>query len=119
MAENQAVSIAQVLYDRKAQDIVALNVGHMTVLCEQMILATGYNHLQVKALADYVDMKCAEMGIERRRVEGAADGKWIVLDYGHILVHIFVKNEREYYRLDRLWDDGTNRIALPFDTEQA
>lgn len=112
---DNAIYVAQQLYERKAQDILLLSVAHLTVLTDYLVIASGFNALQVKALAEHIDTKAQEKGMELRRVEGASEGKWIVMDFGGVIVHIFNHQEREYYRLDRLWADGTNRIALSFD----
>lgn len=106
---------AQALYDNKARQIVALDVRELTVICDYMVIASGRNANQVKALADDVNEKMAELGLSLRRSEGQADGRWIILDYGHILVHIFHPDDRTYYNLERLWEDGQNRLPLPFD----
>ncbi|MGI6695412.1 MAG: ribosome silencing factor [Christensenellales bacterium] len=118
MTEKQlAEQIAQILYDRKAADIVALKVGHLTVLADYLIIATGRSALQVQALADYVEEGLGKQGILPRRVEGRGDLCWVVMDYAHVIVHIFRPDEREYYHLERLWSDGQNRVALPFEQE--
>lgn len=110
-----AQEIARILDDHKASRIVGLDVHELTVVCDYMIIASGRNANQVKSLCDYVDERMKELGIEFLRLEGARDGRWIIMDYGHILVEIFHQEEREYYNLDRLWDEGTNRIELPFE----
>lgn len=110
-----AQEVAQVLYDKKGRDIIALDVSKLTVICDYMVIATGRSANQVKAMADDVDDRMAQLGVALRRIEGAGDGRWIVMDYGHIMVHIFHLEEREYYNLERLWEDGTNRLVLPFD----
>ena len=109
------VRLAQALYDRKAFDLVALRVSHLTVLCDYMLIASGRTATQVAALADTVDEFMASAGLPLRRSEGIPEGRWAVLDYGHILVHLFHRDERAYYGLDRLWKDGTNALELPFD----
>ena len=106
---------AQKLYDRKAFDIAALKTGHLTVLCDYMLLASGRTENQVAALARDVDEVMAEAGAQLRRSEGVHDGRWVVLDYGSILIHLFHRDERAFYRLDKLWNDGTNLLDLPFD----
>ncbi len=107
--------LAQTLYDRKAFDIIALRVSHLTVLCDYMLIASGRTATQVSALVDTVDEFMAEAGVQLRRSEGVQEGRWAVLDYGHILVHLFHRDERTYYDLERLWKDGTNALDLPFD----
>lgn len=80
-----------------------------------MLIAAGRTVNQVKALADDVDERMAELGVPIRRREGQNEGRWIILDYGFMLVHIFHTEEYEYYNLERLWTDGSNRLVLPFD----
>ncbi|MDD3335630.1 MAG: ribosome silencing factor [Eubacteriales bacterium] len=108
-------TVAQALYEKKAQNIVALDVSDMTVITDTMIIASGRSAIQVKALADEVEDKLAELNRFPTRKEGQQEGRWIVLDYGDILVHLFHTEEREFYRLDKLWDGDNNHIALPFD----
>ena len=107
--------IAQTLYKNKANHIIALDVRELTVICDYMVIASGRSANQVKALYDDVDERMAELGYQLRRCEGANDGRWIILDYGHIMVHIFLLEERQFYNLERLWEDGKNRLVLPFD----
>ena len=102
--------IAQTLYKNKANHILALDVRELTVICDYMVIASGRNANQVKALADDVDDRMAQHGVALRRIEGAGDGRWIVMDFAVIIVHIFYEPEREFYHLERLWDDGGNRI---------
>lgn len=107
--------IATILYDKKAQQINALDVSTLTVITDCMVIASGRSVLQVKTLADEVEDQLSADGIHPARKEGHQDGRWIVLDYGSVLVHIFHMEEREYYRLDKLWEHENNRIALPFE----
>lgn len=109
-----AQRIARILHDKKALDITVLHVGHLTVITDYMVIASGRSTLQVKALADDVDEALALEGVTLRAREGAGEGRWIVLDYGTVLVHIFHPEDRQFYHLERLWEDGQNRIALPF-----
>lgn len=110
-----AQTIAGILYEKKAQNIVALDVTGMTVITDCMVIASGRSTLQVKALADEVEDQMAEQGMEPIRKEGQQEGRWVVLDYGTVLVHVFHTEEREFYRLDKLWEQDGNRIPLPFD----
>lgn len=113
------INIARLLYDRKAQDITALKVSHLTVLCDYMVIASGRNDNQVSSMADAVDELMAKEGICLRRSEGRREGRWVILDYGHVIVHIFHRDERTFYGLDRLWSDGTNALDLPFNQAEA
>ena len=106
---------AEALYQKKAQDIVALDVSALTVITDTMLIASGRNVLQIKALADAVEDKLAEAGVPLLRKDGHQDARWIVLDYGTVLVHLFHTQEREFYRLDKLWEHDQNRLPLPFD----
>ena len=110
-----ALAAAKALDDKRGKDIVVLKVDEMTVITDYMVIAAGRSVPQVKALADEVDEKMAEAGWILRRSEGGTEGRWIVMDYGSILVHIFNQEERTYYNLERLWEDGSNRLPLPFD----
>ena len=110
--------IANILYEKKAQNIVALNVKELTVITDCMLIATGRSTIQVRTLADEVEERMTELGWEPARKEGQQEGRWVVLDYGEVLVHIFHNEEREFYRLDKLWEMDNNRIALPFDSIQ-
>ena len=107
--------LAQLLYDRKARDIVALNVAHLTILCDYMLIASGRTANQVTALADAVDELMLQEQQVLRRSDGRREGRWVVLDYGHLIIHLFHRDERAFYGLDRLWSDGTNALDLPFD----
>ena len=111
---NLALRAAEILYDKKALDILALDVRHMTVITEYMVICTARSAQQVHTLCDDVEDTLAEEGVLVRKKEGQNEGRWAILDYGHVLVHIFHPEERRFYRLERLWDEGTNRLELPF-----
>ena len=112
-----ARKIAQLLYDRKAKDILALKVDHLMVITDYLVLATGSSALQTHALMDHLDQELSALGVQPRRIEGQQAARWIVMDYGTIIVHIFHPEDREFYRLERLWSDGSNRLVLPFEEE--
>ena len=113
--QETALRLARLLYDRKSLEIIALKVSHLTVLCDYMVIASGRTANQVSSLADAGDELMAKEGFTLRRSEGRREGRWVILDYGHIIVHLFRKEERAFYGLDRLWSDGTNALELPFD----
>ena len=109
-----ALHAAQALYDKKAVDLMVLDVSHLTVITDYMVICTGCTAQQVHSLCDDVEDKLLEDGVTPRKKEGQNDGRWAILDYGPVLVHIFHPEQRQYYKLERLWDEGTNRVELPF-----
>ena len=110
-----AILAAKALDDKRAQDIVVLHVGEMTVITDYMVIATGRSVPQVKALAENVDEELAKADVFTRRREGVSEGRWCVLDYGDVMVHVFHEQDREYYQLERLWADGTNELQIDYD----
>ena len=113
-----ALAAAKALDDKRAKDLVALKVDEMTVITEYMVIATGLSAPQVKAMADNVEEELAKLDVFARRREGLTEGRWCVLDYGDVMVHIFHEQDREYYQLERLWSNGTNELELVFDKEE-
>lgn len=109
-----ALKLVEVLSSKKAIDIIAIDVADKTIIADWFIICSGSSALQVKAICDEVCEKEHELGLNLRRKEGYNEGRWIVLDYGHILVHIFHPEEREYYNIERLWTDGATEL-LRFD----
>ncbi len=114
-----ALAAAKALDAKRAKDIVALKVDGMTVITDYMVIATGRSVPQVKALVEHVEEELAKRDVFARRREGVAEGRWCVLDYGDVMVHIFHEQDREYYQLERLWSDGTNELELELDAQPA
>ena len=111
------LKLCKILYDKKAMDIRAIEVTDKTIIADWFIVASGRGAPQVKALCDELEDKAAEMGLFPRRKEGYQEGRWIVLDFGDLLVHLFHPEERTYYNLERLWDDGQNVITYTEEGE--
>ena len=88
-----------------------------TIIADWFIVCSGRGVPQVKALCDDFEEKAAEMGLFPRRKEGYQEGRWIVLDFGDLLVHFFHPEERTYYNLERLWDDGQNVVTYTEETD--
>ena len=93
------------LDSKKALDISAIKVSDLTVLTEYFLMASATSSTHVRSLAEEVEEKLSEAGIEPNHIEGRATN-WILLDYGSMIVHVFTRDAREFYGLDRIWDDG-------------
>lgn len=116
--KQQALGICEILYNKKAIDILAIHVADKTILADWFVICSGRAVQQVKALADELDEKTPALGLELRRSEGYGEGKWIVQDYGDILVHIFFPEERKYYNMERLWDENEGAIRFSAKKEE-
>jgi ribosome-associated protein len=108
-------NLAKQLFMKKAEDVTILAVANLTIIADYFVLASGRSDVHVKSLCDDIQKYLASFGKERLRIEGYREGRWIVLDYGDILIHIFHKQEREFYGLERLWRDGDNCLQINED----
>ncbi len=111
--EADALAICKILYDKKAIDILALHIGDKTIIADWFVVASGTSVTHVRALCDELEEKAKEIGLEIRRKEGYEDARWIVLDFGFALVHLFHPEERAYYNIERLWEGDDNMIRYP------
>lgn len=116
-AQAEAMAICKALYDKKAQDIRAMYVQDKTVVADWFILCSGRSVPQVKTLCDDLEEKMAGTGYFVHRKEGYQEGRWVVLDFGDVLVHVFHPEERTYYNLERLWDSGDNVILYSVEED--
>ncbi|XHU96696.1 MAG: ribosome silencing factor [cyanobacterium endosymbiont of Rhopalodia gibba] len=110
--QNLILAIVQAADDRKADNIVVLKVTEISYLSDYFIIATGFSTTQVKAIADAiedkVDQTCKQSPL---RIEGKRQGTWILQDYGNVIVHILLPEEREFYNLEAFWGHA-KRIEL-------
>lgn len=97
---------AAVLAGRKAEDIAAIDIRSVSILADYFLLCSGGSTTQVRTLAEELEFKLSQQGVEPRRVEGAQTASWIIVDYGDVVVHIFHRDTRAFYNLERLWADG-------------
>lgn len=100
-----ADAIAQFLDDKRARDIKVIPMEGKTDICDYMVLATGTSSTHVQALGGEVEYQMSRRLVEPMHVEGRDNHAWIVLDYSQVLVHIFTKETREFYNLDRLYGE--------------
>ena len=106
----KAKNIARILDKKKAIDIIGIETKELTVMSDYFIIASGTTNTHVRALADEVDDEMKKLGVEVDHIEGRATG-WILLDYNDVLVHVFQPESRQYYNIERLWNDAA-RIDL-------
>ncbi|MCI9053083.1 MAG: ribosome silencing factor [Lachnospiraceae bacterium] len=96
----------QALEDKKGEDIKIIDISNVSVLADYFIIANGNNKNQVQALVDNVQEELDKVGVQVKQVEGYRMGNWILLDYGDIIIHVFSKEDRLFYDLERIWRDG-------------
>ncbi|MEL4105546.1 ribosome silencing factor [Oscillospiraceae bacterium WX1] len=112
----------RVLDSKKAKDIKVLETRDVTVLADYFILCTASSTTQVKTLSDEVDKALSEKGDHPLRTEGYRGGGWVLVDFGAVVVHIFLKDIREFYSLERLWRDAReidiSAWTIPDETEK-
>ncbi len=97
--------IVKALDDKKANDIQVMKTGELTIVADYFVIATANSNTHVRALADEVEYQLEEAGITADHVEGRATG-WLLLEYQGVVVHIFLEESRNYYNLERLWEDA-------------
>ena len=112
-SKNLALTIAEAALDRKAVEIVLLDVAEISYLSDYFVMMTGYSKVQVRAIADAIAGQ-VEIDWQRRplRTEGKAEGTWVLQDYGDVIVHIMMPREREFYNLEAFWGHA-ERIPIP------
>ena len=98
--------IVESAQEANATDIVVLDLRGLTILADYFVIASGRSTIQVKSIAERIEDQLLEQGEKPLRREGFNEGRWIILDYSGVMVHIFRQEEREFYQLERLWVDA-------------
>jgi ribosome-associated protein len=111
-ARDLALVAARAASDKLAVDVVLIDVSDRLAITDVFVIATGTNERQVEAIVDEVELKLREAGVKPLRREGRRDGRWVLLDYSDIVVHVQHAEERVFYALERLWKDCP---FIPFD----
>ncbi len=107
-----AILAAEAAIDKKATDVVIIDVADLLVVTDFFVIATGNTAIQVRAIADEVEEQLRERaGVKPIGREGLEEGAWALLDYADFVVHVFQPEEREFYRLEKLWGDAP-RVPL-------
>ncbi len=103
---DQVKLIYNALADKKAEDIRIIEIGDISVIADYFVIANGTNPNQVSALVDSVEQELAKIDVMPKRIEGIGNASWVLMDYGDIIIHIFSKEDRAFYDLERIWRDG-------------
>lgn len=96
----------QALTEKKGEDVRVIQITEVATFADYFIIADGTNPSQVRALVDNVEEQMSKAGHEPKRIEGMRNSNWILMDYGDIIVHVFSKEDRLFYDLERIWKDG-------------
>lgn len=94
------------LEDKKAEDIKVIDISEVSVIADYFIIANGTNRSQIQTLSDNVDEILGKAGVHLRQVEGYDNANWVLLDFQDVIIHIFDKENRLFYDLERIWRDG-------------
>ena len=98
--------VVRILDSKKADDMRDIWIGDLTILADYFVIAAGNSNTQVKMLADEVEYQLSQKGVKPHSTEGYRSENWIVLDYSTVVIHIFLRETREFYNLERLWAEG-------------
>ncbi len=98
--------VVKAIKEKKGTNIIILQMKDLSALTDYYVLANGNSRVQTQAIADEIKDEIAKTGISFARREGYAEGRWILLDFGNVIVHVFQEEEREFYSLERLWGDA-------------
>lgn len=108
---DQALDMAKIAYEafdeKKGEAIKVIDISQISVVADYFVITNGTSDSQVKALVENVQEKLARAGYHPKQTEGNRSGTWVLLDYGDIIVHVFDKENRSFYNLERIWSDGT------------
>ena len=105
-AKNMARTAWHALDEKKGEDIRVINISQFSVIADYFIIANGSSNSQVNALVDNVEEKMHEAGFTLKQREGYGAGTWVLLDYGDVIIHVFDRENRSFYNLERIWSDG-------------
>jgi ribosome-associated protein len=99
-------TVIEALKDKKGEDIRVIDISNISVIADYFVIASGSNNNQVQALVDNVGEQMHKAGYPDPRIEGYGSAAWVLLDYNDIIVHVFSKDDRLFYDLERVWRDG-------------
>jgi len=112
-AEEKTAVSTQAAADRKALDVMVLDMRAVSSITDYFLICSGGSTRQVQAIADAIDEQLSKQGVSSLGVEGYRDARWILMDYGDVIVHVFSLETREFYDLEGLWSDAPKTQAAP------
>lgn len=92
--------------DKKAGDVLVLMLSNLTIIADYFVICSGDSTIHTRAISDWIEESLKKLGVRPLRIEGQTHGHWILLDYGSVVVHVFEKETRAYYELEKLWIDA-------------
>jgi ribosome-associated protein len=105
-SKDMSIIAARAMDAKKGSKITVLKLEDLTILTDYFVVATGNSRVQTQAMAAAVEEKLKDQGVSPMRMEGFQEGRWILMDYGRVIVHIFQEDERSFYNIERLWADA-------------
>lgn len=116
--EKKIEIIAKAIDSKRGEDIRIIGIGDLTILADYFVIANGSSTVQTKAIAEEIEYRLSQEGLEPHHTEGYGPNNWIVLDYRDVVVHVFNTETRDQYKLERLWSDGTEVDVSKFIGEE-
>jgi ribosome-associated protein len=111
--------VVESAFDKKGEDILVMDMQEITQLCDYFVIITGFSRPQTRAIADAILENLEEkLGVKKKRIQGKQEGSWILMDFGSVVVHVFLDNLREYYDLEGLWKDAKFERPEPASIQQ-
>jgi len=118
-SKEKALKIAKILHDKKASDIKILELKDLTIITDYFVICSADSTTQVKAITEHIEETMAEEGLKPLSIEGFNYAHWVLMDYGDVIVHIFIEETRLYYDLERLWLDAPRIQFEPFTSQKS
>ena len=111
-AEQLARALVDAAADRKASDVVLLDLRPVSIIADYFVICSGSSERQINAVTRALVDVAAELGVDSKRIEGTSDGGWVLLDFQDVIAHVFSPQQRAFYRLDELWRDAQPLLMI-------
>jgi len=112
--EKKALECARAAIDKKAENVRVLDLREISGFTDYFVICSGVSDRQIQAIADSIENSMSKKGYDLLSIEGYSEGRWVLMDFGDIVVHVFIDALREYYDLESLWSDAP-RVKIPSD----